>query len=309
MNAQQLYTLQRCARQYALEREWKVLRRRPREVLETLMRQAVIAITNGQDVAKVSDEACTRLLETAARPGLDISTDPYTIARDYCAIIQNSLEALSRLTLLSVKPAGIRTVNAIDWQLSCLVDESGLLHRWICVPKWEEDTRFREIHSWAVFGDCCAAQVGMTLHVIEIGEQRKGHQHTPWAKAYRHPVIPNKFRFRKVDGSRLERSWTPVWYQNSDKNDPKTWVDLMEHDGLELIHHLAIKEPAKEHVEQFARELLDEAERGADNYRAWNSIPMYRPACDLPYVCPWQLICFAPPGPVDIGQIGAYIPR
>lgn len=260
------------------------------------MRPAILALSNGEDVKAVTDEATTRYLEAAARPGIDCLSDPFTLARDHCAVLSTVLEALSRLVLLSVKPGPL----VGDWQVSAFVDETGLLHRWALVDKWDDDAKYRELHSWACYGDCAALGVGMDLHVIEIGQQRRGHQHTPWARAYKHPAIINRYKFQKVEGGALQGNWQPVWFQDSDKNDAKTWVSLMEADNVQLIHHLSIKEPRAEHVEQFCREIAAEAAAMA-RVQDWRAETMRRVSCDLPYVCPWQDACY---GSGDLEAMG-----
>ena len=304
LSAPILNAAQRCPRLYALERDYRVPKWRPKALLESCLRDAILSMSSGGSVKAASAEATARYLETAARPGLDTPGDPYTLARDHCAAIETILEAVSRQVLLTIKPGGIIKIPSNGWQLSAFIDEIGILHRWCTVDKWDDDAMYRELHSWAVFGDCAAAQIGMWLHVVEIGQMRRGHQNTPWCRAYRHPAIAGHFRFRKVDGSPLESSWKPVWYQDSDKNDAKTWVDLMESDGVHLIHHLEIREPLPEHVEQFRNEVERESKR-IEAIGDWRAEPMYRPACDLPYPCPFSDVCYTPGlvGPESIGFV------
>ncbi len=303
LSAPLLSTYQHCPRKYALERDYKVLRWRPKALLETLLRQAILQISNGDNHKAIANEACARFLETAARPGLDVQGDPYTLARDFCAILQTVLESVSRLVLLTVQPGPLLAIGDHQWQVSAFRDESGVLHRWTTVDRWTEDAQYREVHGLGVAGDCMAARSGMTLHVIEIGQSRRGHQHTPWARAFRHPAILGKFRFRKVDGSPLEGDWKSAWFQDSDKNDAKVWVDLLEADRVQLIHHVEIKDPHRQHVEQFDREIAVEAAR-MQAVAGWQQETMRRGSCDLPYVCPHQVACYAPPGPVSVDSLG-----
>jgi|HubBroStandDraft_5_1064220.scaffolds.fasta_scaffold38287_2 hypothetical protein len=300
ISALSLTTGQRCPRRYKLETEYKVLRERPRAVLDRLLRAAILNISNGADAAHEAEEASTRLLEQAARPGLDIPTDPYTLCRDFCALIHNVCEAVSRLTLLTLTLPPI----VPNWTLSSPVDESGLLHRWLTCERWDLDTQYRELHSWAVFGDCAALATGMWLHIIEIGRQSKGHQHTPWCRAYKHPAIHNHYRFRSVEGGPLQGDWKPVWFQDSKYNEPKGWVDLMEADKLELITHVLVREPGPEHVAQFHRELAVESAR-LGSLPTWQDIPMFRPACDSP-PCPWDMVCYGKPG-TPVEAAGGYV--
>ena len=299
MIAAALTKLQRCPRRYKLETEYRVLRERPKTVFDRLLRAAIFNISNGADPEREAEEASTALLEQAARPGLDISTDPYTLCRDLCAIFHNVCEAVSRLTLLT-----LGTPPTIEgWTVSHPVDESGLLHRWITCEKWDIDAQYREYHGWPVFGDCAALATGMWLHVIEIGRQSKGHQHTAWCRAYKHPAIYNHYRFRSVDGTPLQGDWKPVWFQDSKYNNSKDWVDLMEADKLDLIHHVLVKEPGPEHIAMFHRELSTESARAAA-LGPWQEIPMHRPACDLP-PCPWQDVCYG--NTRDVEAAGGYV--
>jgi hypothetical protein len=278
---------------------------RPKELFDRLLREAVFAISNGADPRETAEEACTVFLETAARPGLDILTDPYTLAQDFCAILRTSLESIGRENLLVVKRTGKITHGEHQWAVEAFRDESGVLHRWTSVDKWDQDAQYRELHSWHVAGDCMATGQGMWLHVVEIGRQNRGHQVSSWCRCFKHPAIANHFRFRKIDGGPLESSWKPVWYQDSAENNPKTWVDLLEQDRVQMVHHLQIRDPHPEHVEQFQRDLPKFAARIAAMEKDWTQIPIERPICDLP-LCPWQNVCYAPPGLVSIESVGGY---
>jgi hypothetical protein len=305
LSAPLLTTLQRCERRLSLEKGYRVLRVRPKELFDRLLRDAVFAVSNGASAHDAAESACTLYLEAAANPGLDILSDPYTVAQDFCAILRTVLEAASREVLLALKPAGVIKIGDHHWHVQAFRDESGVLHRWTSVDRWDADAQYRELHSWHVFGDCAASGQGMWLHVVEIGRQSKGHQLTPWCRAFKHPVIAKHFRFRHVDGGPLEGGWKPVFYQDSAENDPKTWVDLMERDGVRALHHLQIRDPHPEHVKQFRADLPKLAARFGAVGKDWQSYPMERTACDIP-VCPWQPVCYAPPGPVQIEGIGGF---
>lgn len=307
LSAEILTTYQRCKRKRALEMAYRPVRWHPKTLFESVLRPAIGQLSNGADVIITRETACNRLMEEAAHSGLDTLKDPYTLAKDYCAIIGNLIEALYRMSLLVVKPGRVVPLGDTEhcWKISAFEDESGTLHRWVFVDKWDDDAMYRELHSWHCFGDCAAAQAEMTLHVIEIGQNRNGHQHCDWARAYKHPAIINKFRFRKVDGTRLESSWTPMWFQNSAANDPKVWVDLMEADKLDMFRHIPIKAPSDVHVKDFHKQVNAEV-LGMMEMGKWSTVPMSRPACDMPYICPWQEVCFNPNPLVDVVSIGPY---
>jgi hypothetical protein len=233
--------------------------------------------------------------------------DPWTLAGDFCAMLQTVIEALSRQTLLTVKAGPTVTVAGIPWRLAAFVDETGELHRWQTVNILDADALARELHSWYCFGDIAAAGVPMTLHIVEIGRQRVGHQVSPWCRAFKHPAIANHFRFQSKTGKRLEGGWKPIWFADGADNDPVIWVDLMEQDQLRLIHHIQAQQPDQGHIEAFRVQFAQEAESmAACQVQDPMSLPMSRPACDAPGApCPWQTCCFAPVG-VDIEALGGY---
>jgi hypothetical protein len=305
LTAALLTTWQRCERQYALEREYRVARSRPKQLFDRLLRDAVYKLSSGIAPATAASSAQAEFLEQAARPGIEVPGDPYTIARDYCAMFETILEAVSRLTLLKLKPGPQVVAGEHEWHCAAFQDDSGLLHRWTTVDHWNDDSRWREIQGWHVFGDCAAAQQGMVLHVVEIGRQQRGHQHSAWCRAFAHPMMPTKHRFTKVDGKPLEASWPAVWYQNSSRNNGKAWVDLMEADRLQLIHHIDIREPEDRHIRQFHREVERES-RGMAEAGPWQHQTMRRVSCNQPYVCPWQSVCYAQSSKVDPLAVGGY---
>ena len=309
LSAYPLATWQKCKRKAILERDYEVIRWHPKTLLESCFREGILKLSNGQDVIITSQQVVGRLMHEAAHSGMN-APDPYKLARDYCAILETTLEAASRLVLLKVSEGPTVELGDLEhcWKISAFIDESGMLHRWIMVDTWNEDALYENVHSWYTFGDCAANRTGMVLHVVEIGRQVKGHQHSDWCRSYKHPAIQNKYRFRKVDGSKLEQSWIPCWYQDSQRNEPKPWVDLMQEDKLTLFRHIEVKEPSDQHVAEFHREVEYEANL-LTSAGSWQTLPRSRSACDVPYPCPWQSACFAPGPQVSIEDVGGYRKR
>lgn len=307
LSAPLLTTLQRCERRFRFESTHKVQRIRPKELFDRLLREAVFAISSGAKTHEVAESACTVFLETAARPGLDILSNPYTLSQDYCAMLRTVIEHISREALLKLGRAGVVTVGEHAWAIQSFRDESGLLHRWTSVEKWDADAQYRELHSWHVYGDCAASGQGMWLHVVEIGRHSKGHQLSPWCRCFKHPAIARHFRFRHLDGTPLEGAWKPVFYQDSDHQDAKVWVDLMQRDCVTALHHLQIRDPHPEHVQQFRNDLPKIVSQLQSVDQDWTAVPMRRTSCDIP-PCPFQPVCYAPPGPVNIEGIGGFVP-
>jgi len=303
LSAADLDSFQKCPRRWKIQQS-EESRWNPKALFDATFRQAVFALSNGGDKAKVTSNAITTFLEKCAKPGLDTSHDPYTLAHDWVAVLQTSIEAISRTVLLTLKP-GItvplsaktelngttRNYAELAWRCSSFEDDSGMLHRWASVSKIDADSITRELHSWAVFGDCSAVGAPMTLHLIEVGQQRNGHQHTHWCRSWRHPAIAGRFAFQQKDGTALKGEWKPVWFQDS-KNEPRVWVDLMQRDNVNLIRHLQVKQPTNEQAATLFREqVILEAER-MRSAPEWQQIPMTRTACDFPQVCAWQALCY-----------------
>jgi hypothetical protein len=133
----------------------------------------------------------------------------------------------------------------------------------------------------------------MTLHVIEIGRQGKsGRFNSPWCKCYAHPIVINRWAFQQKDGKPLQGKWKPVYFENG-RNDPQTWIELMERDNVRALKDVPVKRLTVEQAAQIKDEILIEANRmEAISGKDWKSEPMRRTACDLP-VCPWQFRCYS----------------
>ncbi len=299
LSASSLSTAQRCPRRWRFEADpvanglpkWH-----PRDLFAATLRRAVFELSNGDSKAQVASRAITRYREAATRPGIE-AADPWIVAGDYCAALTTTLEAICRLTLLALEPGPLIDIgrapdNVTAWQVASFLDQSGELHRWAVLDRLDDDSLFRELHSWAVFGDMAAADAPMTLHVVELGSFRDGRLRSPWARTFKHPAIANHYRFQTKSGGSLAGKWSTVWYQDA-KQDPIKWVDLMAADNLSLISHHQLKQLSPNHISLFRTQALSEFNRLIQLPTDWSLIPMSRPACDFPSVCPWQDKCYA----------------
>jgi hypothetical protein len=294
LNAARLTSFQRCPRILKHAEANAPRRWRPRELAEIHLRKGVLALSQGAAVAKVTADLQASFLEVCANPGLDVECQPFTLARDWTAILGNVLEAVSRGTLPKLKAGpNIILSTSVSWECKSFQDEAGLLHRWVMVDKLDDDSLTRELHSWHVDGDRCAAQVPMTLHVVEVGRLSGNHQSSPWCRIYKHPQVIGRMAFQQQNGSPLEGNWKVGWFQDGDKNKASTWVDLMERDKVKLIHEIKVKGPTVEQVAEFTRQVAIEAQRMVESDAThWKDLPMFRPACDLP-PCPYRPRCFS----------------
>lgn len=303
---------QRCKRTLAIGRTHKLRKWRPQSLLSACMRQAIFQLSNGTDVEKASQTAVNEFMGAAENPGLDlVGVDTYCLTQDYCAIIRNITEYLSRLTLLTLKEiAPLPLSPDVSWQFLSLRDETGELHRWEFVDYIPEDI-LGYLHGWEVFGDIAASECPMTLHLVSIGRRDGNHQHTPWCRIYSHPSLANIFKFQKSKGTKLEGDWKPVWCAANQKNSPKTWVNLMIADNVvsPLVRHVSVKEVSKDSKKLFKRDALIEAASMAQIIKDKvdpKDLPLSRYACDHPYICPHQMYCYTP---ATLDSAGIYVKR
>lgn len=298
LNGYTIGQFQRCKRPHAIARTHRLSKWRPQSLLGACLRMAIFSLSNGFEIEKVTSDAVNYFLSNARNPGLDVTgIDTYTLASDYCSIIRNVLEYLSRLTLLPLHEVSpISLSSTIYWQFLSHMDETGSLHRWKFVDYIEEDFT-PELHSWEVFGDIAAADVPMTLHLVAIGQRRAQHQHSAWCKVYAHPNLANVYQFQRRDGGKLQGEWKAVWFSGNSQNNSKDWVDMMLRDNAVegLIKHISIKEVSKEHQDLFEKDALIEGELMEQIHKAKmdpRDLSMSRYACDHPYTCPHQLYCY-----------------
>ena len=303
LSAHSLTTWGRCPRRWIFESQWRPRRWHPKALFDTILRRSILALSNGAPKQRVTLDAVAEYQRIAANPGLDILTDPWTLAGDYCAALRTILEALSRRTLLTLHPGPRVTLcDGLEWQVATWADDSGVLHRWATVESIDSDSLARELHSWSVFGDIAAAGVPMVLHLVEIGSVRNGHRHSPWCRIFKHPAIPGRYKFQSTQGRRLSPGWQTLWLAEARDQDVGTWVDLMESDGLDLMRSVNVTQPDPRVISAWREQVTRESGRmdaEADPF----SILMRRESCDWPVPCPWQVVCYNPQPP-RVSQFG-----
>ena len=276
IDAHALTVWQSCPRRAVLEADWQVTRPAPKRLFDALLRRALVELEAGAESGKLGESLATRFMELAASPGLDWppSIDPFLSAREWCGMLECVIEALGRLALLATRPAQtVELTPDLCWRPLARVDDAGTLHRWITVDALDQDRLARELHGWYVFGDLVACDAPMTLHVIEIGSQRKGRRHSPWCKTFAHPAIAGRYQFRRRGAGDavshtvpLRGDWQPVWRQELPNFTPARWVDLMHKEGLlagekPVMHHLQVQEVSPAHRERGLQEMAQVGEQ------------------------------------------------
>lgn len=312
MTATQLTVLQNCARKAVLEREWRVRKWRPRALFNDCLERLVINIGVGKDAEKCGLEAYTQFMQRANNPGLDLAYGiaPYDLACDFAWALRVVAELLKRIVMLPMRQMipPVQLVPATDyyWLPESMADESGALHWWHAVERFDQNELTRQGHAWR-WGDMAACEVPLTLHLIEIGYLRNGHLHGDLTRIFQHPSV-SKYKFRHQNGKALE-GWKALWLQDTYEKIPlKRWCDLMTEDLVAPVHHIMLKQPEPWQREEFVFEVAAETNRLESLPKDWRKVPKSRAACDLFGGCPYQPLCF---GPQDASpeKMGAYVQR
>jgi hypothetical protein len=316
IDAHTLTLFQGCRRRFLLDHDYRAVLWRPHSLFSACLRAAILELSKGADVAETAIEARARFMQTAANPGMDAQGDTYTLAKDYCCLLDTVLRAVAHegVPKLSEVPP-TRLNSSLAWRFLSHIDDSGTLHRWITVDSWTEADLARELHGWYVFGDMAMAQALLTLHVIVIGQTRGGRRASLWARAWQHPSMPNlRIRFRRSEGQSFN-GWKPYRMADHPDVDPDAWVEQMYKEGAaqELMHTVKVKLPTADILSDTARQVMQEAramqelalERGSTT---WMALPMSRGVCDGLVPCPFQPVCYSSQV-IDIETLGLFQAR
>jgi hypothetical protein len=293
LDAPTLASFQRCPRLYLLNQSSEVRRWRPRSLFLAQFRKAIHSLSAGGKLERVTAEAVAGLLEIAARPGID-TPNPFETARSLCSILKTTLARVHASRIPSLKPLpNILLADSVSWSCNALFDGERL-HHWTAVDHLGDAKLTQELHDWSVIGDCAVSGLQMVLHVVEIGRQSaSGRYNSPWCRCWAHPHVINRWAFQQKDGRPLQGKWKAIYFEDS-RNDPQTWIELMERDGVRLMKDVGVKQLSVEQAEQIKREILIEAERMSGLNPDWRAEPPRRTSCELP-VCGWKPICYAAP--------------
>mgnify|MGYP001608439154 CR=1 FL=1 len=262
------------------------------------MRSAILGLSTGVEKQLISVKTVNAFLQQVKSPGLlrTEGIDTFKLAMDYAAMIRTQVEYFSRVTLLSfTKPKPITINSNTLWLPLSFAAESGALHRWRFVDYANDDAIMTELHGWELFGDLVLSGMPMTLHMVSIGRRDRDHHTSPWCKAYKAPSF-NMYKFQKKSGGGLSDNWKPIYFADDIDLDPSDWVDQMIEDDVitSLISHINVTEPYECHKLNFRRDLDYEVGDIQCNMPVpWYELPMGRGACDKPFICPHQELCYS----------------
>jgi hypothetical protein len=323
VDARLIDTVQTCQRRVLLEADYRVSKWRPKSLADAILRRAVLRLSSGDDPVIVADAAKASYLEVAASPGIEVryGQSPYPIAKEYCALLDSVIRSIARTPLLTLhEPSVVPISTTTSWRPLAMSDDSGSLHRWITVERWDADALSRELHGWYVFGDVAMTGMPMTLHVVSIGRVRDGRRESSWTRGWRNPAAPNlKLRFLRAPDRHKDRQefhgWMPEWLSDG-KTKVEDWVDRMWEDGAaqKLLHVADVRVPSDLVIADTKRQVVIEAERirgllEARSVDRWKMKPMSRGACDDRIApCPWQQACYRDgESATDVVALGPYI--
>lgn len=314
MDAHQIGEWQSCRRLWRLSSDYRRLRWPPKRLFDALLRQGILSISNGASAERVTIESRVQFMQSAANPGLDISTDPYRAAKDWCAMLDTILRALEKQGVpakLKEHPP-VRLNSLTSWEPTAYLADSQL-HRWITLDSWGENDLSRELHGWRVMGDIALTKLPMILHVIEIGQSRNGRRASSWVRAWKHPAMPSlQMRFKKKGGGEFQ-GYKPHYLPDQRNGDPEAWVEQMFREGAaqELLHEIRVNVPPEPRCAEVSREVLAESAEMRTlsiEKMGWRDLPMSRNYCDTFYSCPFQEVCYSD-GLVEIEKMGLYQSR
>lgn len=304
---------QSCERRIILGREWQAMRWRPKSLFDTCLRYAIFEISNGADPVLCAQGAVQKFIEACTNPGIDTIGDPYSQAKDWCAMLETIPRCLGRLVLLKVRHLdNVKLDDDTLWTPLAWADDSGELHRWITVSEWNQDALARELHGWHCFGDMAVLGQPLTLHAIHIGQMRNGRRSSTWARGWRHPVL-NKLRFRKTDGQKFD-NWRATYLADQSPARWDAWAEQIQQEGAAsaLITHVRINAPSDATIADTQRQIRSEAAAIrflTESQTQFHMLPMSRSACDGLVPCPWQHACYSD-SPTDTSRFhGIYRSR
>lgn len=268
-------------------------------------------LSDRKDFNIASGEECMTI---SAEPGLE--TKEYNVF-DQCV----HLAALSDILTAAIRkpserpwllPEDVRLGDGTTWHSAAYLSPSGdYLRRIALVSNWGEDRHFQECRAWFSLGEMAAYNLPMQLVVAVIGQSRSGKRHSPFTRAYRHPVNKGvRFRRKGGQGEGFKSSWIQIWREDFDEISTESWLQSMLTDSVLQDHLFKIDIPLP--TKEAQRKIRDLANKKLDEIENANILPDQQfSTCDFPVACVFRNNCHAnqPPsgksGFVPVNQVCA----
>ena len=306
---QLLSAYERCNRSGVWSRDWRKWKMSDTEMLQRSIRAGLLSDRKDFNIAS-GEETMT----LSAEPGLE--TKEYNVF-DQCV----HLAALSDILTAAVRkpserpwliPEDVRLGDGPIWRSAAMLDPSGTyLRRIALVSNWGDDRHWGECRGWFSMGEIVAYSLPMQLVVAVIGQSRSGKRHSPFTRAYRHPVNKGiRFRRKGGQGEGFKSSWQQIWREDFDEISTESWLQSMLTDLVLEDHLFKIDIPlptkeAQKRIRDLAAKKLDEIENA-------DILPDQQfSTCDWPQVCHFRSNCHSGVEPsgrfgfVKIDQIGS----
>jgi hypothetical protein len=287
-SADSLQSHDRCPRKAFYEKTWVRQTVSPLHALYAAVEHGLTCEEKDPGIA-----AGDRIMTLAAERGLAVpANDQYTVAEHYAALA-DLITFTIRTGAPWRRPEPVRVGKAV-WEPSCFLAASGArLKRIVLVDRWSDERTLSESHSWKSVGEAEAYCLPMTQTVVVIGQHREGRRHSPWSKAWIHPVVTSQIRMRKRSGEPFSGKWRQIWREDEDYNR-ETWLEAMTSDGIlgDVLFETEVPVPEGAGAGKIRRLM----ERKLMDVEITKVLPDPRPSvCDWPVPCPFNCWSFEQP--------------
>ena len=278
-----------CARKGHWFQDWQRFKFTDTEMLQKAIRTGLTSTR--EDYGDVAGEECMAL---GADPGLlteypnvyDQTFHLCCLSDILTSVIRKPKEGSWRL------PERVDLGDGLEWVPSAYVDPSGShLRRIVLVSSWNEGRHYSECRAWASLGEICCIGLPMQMVVAIIGPSRDGKRHSPWSKAFAHPVNKKiRFKRRNFVGTGFKDTWEQIWREDHDEISTETWAQTMLDDSVLADHLFSIEIPLP--TKENRQRIVDLAKKKLDIFRKTTELPMQNlSTCDWPVICPFRNPC------------------
>lgn len=224
--AESLTAHDRCSRSAFLSKGWARNVVSPTSALYQAI-EAGLEYEGDEDPGQVAGDS---LFTIATDRGLDTPQQDLYGHATHLAALADILTWFLRPTAPWQRPEDVK-ISKEPWISSAFLDPSGLrLRRILLVDRWSEERARAESHSWRTIGECVAYDLPLVQTVLVIGQNREGRRHSPWSKAWTHPVN-HALRMRKRSGEGFGGKWKGVFREETEFSR-EHWIDAMTNDGI-----------------------------------------------------------------------------
>lgn len=273
----------RCGRAGFYAQRWERLKVRPLEALYLAIEEG-LTDEGGGDPGQVAGDA---IMTLAADRGIDSKNDDLFGNANHLAHLADMITYVLRTGSPWERPEDT-VVGKEPWTSSVFLRPGGTgLRRVILADHWTANRAESEANSWRSRGEAVAYRLpSITQVVVVIGQNRGERYHSPWTKAWRHPVN-SQLRMRKRSGEHFGGSWKPTFREELQEVDRQVWLDTMTADGVlpECLFEVQTDPPEKAEYDHLLREKLSEL-------RSRQAPPRrHLSQCHWPSPCPYSSVC------------------